>query len=162
MKQVASMDGIGSGWEKRQRTYAAILLLLWTAFLLRVTAQWLQLVSPVSWLPPFSMWHSGILSYPFLRAVQLLLLLVMASLLIQLGRARIRYNRRAALRIRTIGRIYFLIMLFRLFAGQVLLTDVHWFASPIPSLFHLVLAAFLLVYARLHICFEEESDEAKN
>ncbi|MCY4625891.1 MAG: hypothetical protein OXC99_12955 [Chloroflexi bacterium] len=37
-------------------------------------------------------------------------------------------------------------MAVRLVAGLTLLSDVEWFASTLPALFHVVLASFILLF----------------
>ena len=37
-------------------------------------------------------------------------------------------------------------MFLRLLLGATVLSDVRWFASPLPAFFHLVLATYLLIY----------------
>ena len=41
-------------------------------------------------------------------------------------------------------------MLARLLLGFTLLTHVRWFASPLPAFFHLVLAAYVLLFGYVH------------
>jgi hypothetical protein len=49
-----------------------------------------------------------------------------------------------------LGTVYLLTMIVRLVLGATVLSHVRWFASPLPTVFHLVLAAYLLVYGRFH------------
>jgi hypothetical protein len=48
------------------------------------------------------------------------------------------------------GGLYFLAMLVRLVLGLTVLSHRRWFASPLPTAFHLVLAAYVLLYTRFH------------
>jgi hypothetical protein len=48
------------------------------------------------------------------------------------------------------GGVYFSVMFLRLLLGATTLSDVRWFASPLPAFFHLVLATYLLVYGYCH------------
>jgi hypothetical protein len=41
-------------------------------------------------------------------------------------------------------------MFMRLLLGATVLREARWFASPVPTAFHLVLAAYLFVYGRFH------------
>ena len=45
-----------------------------------------------------------------------------------------------------LGGAYFAAMAFRLAAGLTFFSDVGWFAESLPALFHLVLAAFVLLF----------------
>ena len=47
--------------------------------------------------------------------------------------------------------LYGAIMAARLVLGATILRDVPWFARPVPTVFHLVLAAYLGVCGRLHV-----------
>ena len=58
---------------------------------------------------------------------------------------------------RNVGRIsdwsreeYFAFMATRLLLGATLLSESSWWHAPIPSVFHLVLAGFLLVAGHFH------------
>lgn len=49
-----------------------------------------------------------------------------------------------------VGSVYFGIMVLRLLLGATVLREQRWFASPLPTFFHLVLAAYLLVFGCFH------------
>jgi hypothetical protein len=49
-----------------------------------------------------------------------------------------------------LGTGYLLTMVTRLLLGLTALSHVRWFASPLPTVFHMVLAAYLLLYGRFH------------
>ena len=58
----------------------------------------------------------------------------------------------------TLGGLYFAVMLVRLVLGpHGAERTVRWFASPIPTVFHLVLAAFVLVYGHFHYVHADET-----
>ena len=134
----------------RGPSYAAALGLLLAAFLFRVGAQLLQLYRPTDGLPPFAAWHSGALPYPWLVALQLLTAATMLAATLGVATRRIRPRPTWGRRLRALGLIYFGFMLFRLVSGLTFLSDRDWFAAPLPSAFHLVLAAFILVLGRYH------------
>lgn len=48
------------------------------------------------------------------------------------------------------GGIYFTTMLVRLVLGLTILSTNRWFSSILPTMFHLVLASYLLVYGHFH------------
>lgn len=121
--------------------------LLWALtglFALRIVAQPLSLVVPA--LPTFDAWHGSTMPYPLLLAFQLVILAIM----IGVNRKPLHSATRPKLK-RTLillGQIYFVGMLVRLVLGQVLDPAPDWFNRPLPTLFHLVLATWLLITAR--------------
>ena len=122
------------------------MLALAALFALRVLAQAVQWVGPVPFLPPFDAWQGSGLPYPALLGSQLLIVALLARAL-QVVRSRsIRpasWKHRACF---ILGGAYFAAMAFRLVAGLTFLSDVDWFAESLPALFHLVLAAFVLLF----------------
>jgi hypothetical protein len=48
------------------------------------------------------------------------------------------------------GGLYFATMLVRLVLGLTVLSTNRWFSSILPTIFHLVLASYLLVYGHFH------------
>ncbi len=129
---------------KQGQHFFRVLLLLGGLFVLRVLAQLLQAIRPVSALPPFEEWHSGVMSYPVLLSVQLLIVVFVAAVLWRV-RMRSMSPRRWKYRICfVVGGVYFATMAFRFVAGMTVLSDVAWFSSSIPAFFHMVLATFLL------------------
>lgn len=125
--------------------HARLLIALTALFAIRVAAQLLQAVYPVSWLPAFDRWQGSGAPYPLLLAVQIGILLIMVW-----GVRAVRRQRLASTRARIVGYllcggVYFAVMAFRLVAGQTFLAHIDWFAIWLPSVFHLVLAAYILV-----------------
>src|SRR6185503_1584183 len=101
-------------------------------------------------LPPFESWHSAALPYSVLLATQL-------TILGTLGWTARRFTNGNVVARRSIGRValilgalYFITMVIRLILGLTVLRSTRWFASPIPTLFHLVLASSVLLYGRFH------------
>ncbi len=137
-------------WHLRQRKFALLLLAPLLLFLFRTIAQLVQLLWPVSWLPDFSIWHSGTLPYGLLLPVQILILVAMVLFVARLLTGKIKHRPQWSRALKTVGIIYFSLMLFRLIAGVTFLSHLHWFASSIPAFFHLVLATFLLLTGQLH------------
>jgi hypothetical protein len=120
-------------------------------FLLRVVAQvevWL--IAP-DWLPPMEAWYSGLLPYPLLLPVQIVLLMLMAAVAYDRASSRPRVARRAdrlntGLRILAI--VYFLVMVLRLALTIRTHGPEFYLHGAIPVAFHWVLALFLLALAR--------------
>jgi hypothetical protein len=132
------------------RDYALWLWLLLALFVVRVVAQPLALLTSAPFLPPFEAWHSGVLPYPALVAAQLLIIAWLARTAWRMTRAAVAPSYRVGVTLLTLGGIYFGVMLMRLILGLTILTSSRWFSSILPTVFHLVLASYLLVYGRFH------------
>ena len=130
--------------------YAIGLWLLLALFAFRVAAQPLSLVLHVAILPPFESWHSAALPYKLLLAIQLLLLAAFGWTAWRVTRGVVRPRRSVGALALTFGTLYFVSMVARLVLGLTLLSHQRWFASPIPTIFHLVLAAWVLLYGHFH------------
>ena len=124
--------------------HAPLLWSLLAAFAGRVLAQLVVALVPVPFLPAFEEWHSATLPYPVLLVAQLAILFVLTRIALEIGQAP-RARPRRGRWLSVAGSIYLVLMLARLGLGRTVLADVRWFDAPIPTLFHLVLAAFLLV-----------------
>lgn len=134
----------------RQRS--AALMGLWLfLFCSRVAAQGVQLFADLPFLPPFEAWHSALLPYPVLVACQLVLIVVLASAWLRARSGRWVPSRVVGKRCLLLGSLYFSLMALRLVLGLTILGDVRWFTSHLPTLFHLVLASFVLTLARYHL-----------
>ncbi len=136
--------------QRKQRPDRRILIILWVLtvlFALRVAAQPLALVVPV--LPEFRLWHGGAMPYPLLLVLQLAILLIMIRINLHAGRTGLPYWPRVAKGLTVFGAMYFIAMLGRLIIGQLFDATPSWFDRPLPSLFHLVLASWLLIVSRL-------------
>ncbi len=130
--------------------HARWLWLLAALFALRVIAQPLALVLDVSFLPRFEAWHSGLLPYPLLVVTQLLILAWLLTTARRVTRATSMPNRRVGTFLFVASGVYGITMLARLLLGATALRDERWFASPVPTTFHLVLAGYLFVYGHFH------------
>jgi len=125
--------------------YFPWLLALAGLFLLRVLAQLLQAVQPVSFLPPFQAWHGAVLPYPLLVISQVFIILVLATILFRVKTDAIRPKRWKYRVCFTLGGIYFTFMAFRLISGLTFLGEHPWFSKHLPAFFHVVLASFVLM-----------------
>ena len=131
------------------RPYAIGLWLLFVLFAIRVAAQPLALAFPDS-LPPFESWHSATVPYGALLVSQ-------AAILLAIGWTAWRFtigdatpHRAIGVPALVLGGVYFALMALRLVLGLTVLGHLRWFASPLPTVFHMVLAASLLLYGRFH------------
>ena len=140
-------QGVASG------PHLLLLAILTAAFLFRVMAQLLQALWPLDVLPSFESWHSATLPYPLLLASQLAILAVQVWLIVVIARHSLRPRRQVGLALLVVGSLYFTFMLFRLIAGVTFFAHLPWFQARLPTIFHLVLAAFLLVLADFHLRF---------
>jgi len=135
------------------RRYAVWLWLLLGLFLFRVVAQPLTLLVHSRFLPPFESWYSGALSYPALIVSQLLILIWLLYTSRQFTNGDVKASARLGVTMLIFGAAYFILMLLRLVLGTTLLSGQRWFASPVPTFFHLVLATYLLVYGHFHFYY---------
>jgi hypothetical protein len=120
-------------------------------FVVRVVAQPLSLVVHSSYLPDFETWHSGTVSYWTLLVAQVLIIGVFVYLAWSVSSATAAPRWRVGILVAAGGATYFAAMLARLVLGATILSHQHWFARPLPTVFHLVLATFLLVYGHFHV-----------
>jgi hypothetical protein len=132
------------------RDYARWLWLLLALFVVRVVAQPLALLTSAPFLPPFEAWHSGVLPYPALVAAQLLIIAWLARTAWRMTKPAVTPSYRVGVTLLTLVGIYFGVMLMRLVLGLTILSSSRWFSSILPTVFHLVLASYLLVYGRFH------------
>ena len=144
----------------RSRRYAIGLSLLFGLFAFRVVAQPLALVSRTALLPSFQSWHSGALPYKLLLASQIAILVVLGSTVWQFAVGHVTPRRTEGVAALVFGSLYFSVMVGRLILGMTVLSHRRWFASPIPTVFHLVLATFALLYGHFHYAGAAESRAA--
>lgn len=126
------------------------LRLLLTIFVVRVAAQPLTLWIAAAYLPPFDAWESGALPYAVLLISQLAIVAGAYFLIRGLSSGAARARRGVGQVVLAAGGVYGGVMLARLLLGATVLTGHPWFARPLPTLFHLDLAAFVLVYGHFH------------
>ncbi|MGV7220160.1 MAG: hypothetical protein ACQ9MH_01395 [Nitrospinales bacterium] len=136
--------------EKKYSLWLSILLLI---FCFHVVAQFIQYVSPVSFLPPFGDWQSGALSYEILVVTQIIIIFVLLRFVLRVANGKEIPDRKSGQVYLIFGLAYFVLMLFRLGAGLTFATDHNWFSARIPTLFHLVLASFLILLGFYHSNF---------
>ena len=118
--------------------------------MVRVIAQPLSLIIESPLLPRFDSWHGGVLPYPALLLAQLLIIAWFARTAWRFSRGEAVPRRGRGRFFVTFGTLYFVTMLARLILGLTALRDSRWFTSYLPTLFHLVLASWLLVYGHFN------------
>ena len=125
-------------------------MVLFLFFCFRVTAQLIQAWSPVEFLPPFDSWESGAVPYWLLCVSQAVIILVCARVMWRLYVGVTTPSARTGRVLLVVGGIYFGLMCVRLIMGLTVAPDHFWFGARLPTMFHLVLACFMLVYGRFH------------
>jgi hypothetical protein len=123
---------------------------LLAVFLVRVAAQPLAALSSWGWLPPFDAWQSGALPYPALLAGQLVLAGLMGWTAHRVSRRRTAPRPELGRALGLAAGVYFAVMLARLVLGATTARGHWWLDAPLPTVFHLGLAAYLGVYAHFH------------
>ena len=132
------------------RSYARVLWLLTGLFAFRVAAQPAALAFD-RLLPSFNSWDGGVLPYPVLLLAQLVILGWLVRTAWRFGAGGVTPRPRLGRAALAFGGVYFAVMFLRLLLGATTLSDVRWFASPLPAFFHLVLATYLVVYGYCHV-----------
>ena len=141
--------------------YAFVLLILSGLFAFRVTAQLIQFVYPVSFLPSYAAWHSGALPYGVLLLAQDVILAVCLRVVWSVFQGTVIASRQKGNILLGLGAIYLLSMGVRLMIGLTVASDHFWFGATLPTIFHIVLASFLIVYGRFHAFIVRESVESE-
>jgi hypothetical protein len=133
------------------KSHGRWLWVLLAAFLLRVVAQPVAGLTGWRALPAFGAWQSGALPYRWLLVSQVVLAAWMAR---TAGRVTSGGERTSSARgqwLAVAAAAYGAVMVVRLALGLTALRGHWWFDAPLPTLFHLVLAAYLGVYADYHL-----------
>ena len=138
------------GTHRSRLRYATALAVLTALFALRVAGQALQRWAPTSLLPPFDRFQGSSLPYEILLPAQLALLAAMIAATARVASTDHRPNARAGRILLWVGGIYMAGALARIAIGLAVAGAPSWFSSWISGVFHVVLAAFVLVLARYH------------
>jgi len=115
-----------------------------------VAAQLIQAYSPVTSLPPFETWQSGALPYPLLVSLQLIILVACGRVVWSFLSGTVVPSGKKGRLLLVLGWVYFVVMGIRLLIGLTVAPNHFWFGAIVPTLFHLVLASFLLVSGSFH------------
>lgn len=142
---------MGQFWHDMRNKYAAILGILALGFFLRVLGQVLVAFLRVDFLPPMAEWYSGLIPYPVLLPIQILILVVQVKICWDIYRGSgyfaIRRPRAGSVLCR-LSYVYFGAMVLRYIITMYLYPERRWFGGAIPIFFHWVLAAHLFVLGR--------------
>ena len=132
------------------RRYALALGLLTVLFAFRVIAQLVQFWYPVDFLPAFNRWHSEVLPYHWLVVTQVMILWMCLGVIWRLMNNRVIPSSRKGHLLSVLGLIYFGGMCIRLLVGATVAKEHDWFGAALPTVFHLVLASFVILFGRFH------------
>ena len=144
------------------RGYAAALWVLLSLFVLRVVGQALVAFLDVKILPPMEEWYSGLLPYPWLLPSQFLIILLYSKVCIDFTRGNgfsVVPRRSFGLGFLAFGSVYFGVMVARYVIRMSLYPHERWTGGSIPTFFHWVLAAYLLVFGTYHWVRVRESQD---
>lgn len=141
----------------RNERYAVVTAVMGIAFLVRVVGQVIQRWAPVDFLPDEERWQGSGLWYPALLGLQIAILLLFVVVATRMNRGSNLLGPRWIKPIFVLGMLYFAVMAIRLLIGVLADVDVvgddsftssKWFSTPIPPIFHLVLASGLMLISR--------------
>lgn len=133
--------------------HGPILTLLTVLFFLRVLGQVLVAYASVGWLPAMEHWASGLIPYPILLAIQIIMLIFMVKISTDIWRGKGFF---AAARLPCarlligFSAIYAGTMVLRYVLTVIFHPEMRWFGRTIPIFFHFVLAAFIYTLGRFH------------
>lgn len=133
------------------RRYPLVLLALTTLFVLRVAGQALVAFGDVTFLPPFERWHSGLIPYPILLSVQLVMIAVMLAIVRDFARGTgffVNLGPTTGKLLVRFSYLYAFAMVLRYIWTMTLHPELRWLTGTIPIWFHFVLAAFIYLLGR--------------
>ncbi len=137
----------------KSSAYGPVLAFLTLLFFFRVLGQGLVVFFSVRWLPSAEQWASGLVPYPILLAIQVVMLIVMVEVVSDVWRGkgffaqkRLRFARFLV----GFSAIYATTMVLRYVITMILRPEMRWYGGTIPIFFHFVLAAFLYTWGNFH------------
>ena len=141
----------------RNERFALIVAVLGIAFLGRVLGQVIQRWAPVDFLPDYERWQGSGIWYPALLGLQIAILVLFVVVIVRMNRGLKLLGPRWIKPIFVLGVLYFAIMGIRLLIGVLAdvnvlgddsFTSANWFSTPIPPIFHLVLATGVMLICK--------------
>ena len=129
-------------------------------FVLRVSGQVLVAYFDVRFLPAMEHWYSGLLPYPILLPVQIMMIVLMLKIIMDVRHGMGWFstaNRKTGRVLKGFSYLYFLSMVVRYWFTMTRHPELRWFGHTIPIWFHMVLAAFVFVYGHYHTTFSSVS-----
>lgn len=129
---------------------AVIFWALLALFCVRVVGQVVVVLGHPTWLPPMAQWYSGLLPYPLLLPAQVLLIVLMSVMAWQVSARAAPFgtpHRAVGVVLIPLAIVYAGSMAVRYVVRMAHHPDQRWLGGTIPIIFHVVLAAFLLLFA---------------
>lgn len=138
-------------------TTSRISVILWgllLAFIVRVGGQMMVAMGVTTGiLPPMDEWHSGLIPYPLLVVLQLMIILLYGKICIAFSIGEgfwVNARRGLGKGLLIFGSVYAAGMLLRYIIRMIIFPEQRWFGGAIPIFFHWVLALFLLIVGHFH------------
>ena len=144
---------VGEDHRNRAKRYGIALWLLLALFCLRVVGQALVAFFGVSFLPPMQEWYSGLIPYPLLLPIQIVILVLLARVCLDFTRGEgpfVRGRRGFGRPALYFGWLYLVAMVARYVARMTLYPNERWLGGTIPIVFHWVLATYVILFASFH------------
>jgi len=107
----------------------------------------------VTWLPATEQWFSGLIPYPTLLIIQLLMLMLMVKVTGEIWRGIGTFAVRRPHWWQFLMKFsagYVSAMVLRYALTMILRPEKRWFGDAIPIIFHFVLAGFIFVLGHYH------------
>lgn len=134
--------------------YAPFLWFFLFLFFLRVVGQVIVVLFRPRWLPAMPQWYSGLIPYPVLLPIQIMILILMGTMARDFSRGSgffVTPNPPLGTGIVGFSFLYFSSMIVRYLLRMKRRPEQRWLGGAIPIIFHCVLAAFLFVFGRYHL-----------
>ena len=142
-----------TGENRKRAIHGPLLALLTALFAGRVVGQALVAFVGVPWLPAMEQWFSGVIPYPSLLIIQLLMLMLMIKITGEIWRGKGTF---AVVRphwsnfLMKFSAAYAGLMVVRYVLAMTLHPEMRWFGDIIPIVFHVILAGFIFVLGHYH------------
>ena len=136
------LDGRGGS----SQFHAGALGLLAVLFVGRVGIQLIQYFHALELLPTFEEWQSGVVPYWVLVVLQLAIVIGQVRVVAAVRRGQRLLPSSWRRPVAAVALVYLGVMVFRLVAGLTFANSGGWLGERLPTIFHLVLAAYLLVW----------------
>jgi hypothetical protein len=120
----------------------------------RVVGQLLVFFFQPKWLPPMEQWQSGLVPYPFLVSVQVVVLWLMVSISYDYSRGEgFWWEPHPMLGVIVLwwSILYFAAMIVRYVVRMSRRPDQRWLGGTIPIVFHSFVAMFQWLFAAHHV-----------
>jgi len=133
--------------------HGPLLALLTVLFALRVLGQALVAFAGVTWLPVIEQWFSGVIPYPTLLIIQLLMLMLMVKITGEIWRGKGTFatpRPHWSQFLMKISAVYAGAMVLRYALTMISRPELRWLGDVIPVIFHFVLAGFIFVLGHYH------------